>query len=90
MFEWDERKRAANLAKHGIDFHRVAEMWHGPMVFMPGRAMGEEERLVAVGMIGDQIVAAIHVRRGGAVRIISARRARDYEKEAFLYHARNR
>ena len=89
MFEWDERKRALNLAKHGIDFRRVADMWAGPLVFMPGRPAGEEERLIAVGVIDKQIVAAIHVVRGGAIRIISVRRARDYEKEAFLHHARD-
>ncbi len=89
MFEWDERKRALNLAKHGIDFHRVPEMWDGPMVFMPGRAVGEEERLIGVGAIDSQVVAVIHVRRGGAIRIISVRRARGYEKKAFLHNARD-
>lgn len=89
MFEWDERKRLSNLAKHGFDFRRVADMWDGPMVFMPGRPVGEEERLIAVGRIDAQIVAAIHIVRGGAVRIISVRKARDNEKKTFLHHARD-
>jgi hypothetical protein len=30
-FEWDEAKRAANLAKHGIDFVDALEMFAAPM-----------------------------------------------------------
>ena len=90
MFEWDERKRAINLAKHGFDFRDVPAMWEGPLMFLPGRAVGEEERLVAIGLIQGRIVAALHVVRGGAIRLISVRRARGYEKETFLHYARDR
>ena len=31
-FEWDETKRAANLAKHGIDFVDALEMFAAPML----------------------------------------------------------
>jgi len=30
-FEWDEGKRAANLAKHGIDFEDARAIWLGPV-----------------------------------------------------------
>ena len=28
-FEWDEEKRLSNIAKHGIDFLRVRELFDG-------------------------------------------------------------
>jgi len=31
-FEWDEAKRTANIAKHGIDFCDVPEMFTGLML----------------------------------------------------------
>ena len=31
-FEWDEAKRRANVAKHGLDFLRVTRIFEGPMV----------------------------------------------------------
>jgi len=29
-FEWDEAKRHANIAKHGVDFLDAPEMFEGP------------------------------------------------------------
>jgi uncharacterized protein len=31
-FEWDEAKRAANLAKHGVDFEDVLPMFEREVV----------------------------------------------------------
>jgi uncharacterized DUF497 family protein len=31
-FEWDEAKRAANLAKHGVDFALVVRVFEGETV----------------------------------------------------------
>jgi uncharacterized protein len=29
-FDWNERKREINLAKHGIDFEDATEIFYGP------------------------------------------------------------
>ncbi|MGH6903977.1 MAG: BrnT family toxin [Geminicoccaceae bacterium] len=29
-FEWDDRKRLANLEKHGLDFRRAVQVFDGP------------------------------------------------------------
>jgi len=34
-FEWDEAKRHANIAKHGVDFLDAPEMFEGPMLVAP-------------------------------------------------------
>jgi uncharacterized protein len=31
-FEWDEAKRENNLAKHGVDFRRAAQVFRGRVV----------------------------------------------------------
>ena len=37
-FEWDEAKRKANIAKHGLDFLDVLEMFGSLMLVGPDRA----------------------------------------------------
>jgi uncharacterized protein len=42
-----------------------------------------EIRWLAVGMIGEKLWSAVYAERDDATRIISVRRARDREKEAY-------
>jgi uncharacterized protein len=83
-FEWDEAKRRANLVKHGIDFVRAKEIWRGDVleVTSPQQHHGEPRRL-AYGLIGERLVAVVFTLRGGRVRLISARRARLHERQAY-------
>ena len=84
-FEWDEAKRDANLAKHGIDFRDAVDLFDGrPIYTFPSRREAED-RYVSVGLVGDQFIAAVWIPRNDIVRIISMRRARDGEKRA--HHA---
>lgn len=54
MFEWNEEKRQGNRDKHSLDFIDVKEIWQGPVVEMPSRqAWHGEERIIAIGMLGD-------------------------------------
>jgi hypothetical protein len=45
-FEWDERKRLANLAKHGLDFFEVIGVFEAPHLVVPSTQAGEEERFL--------------------------------------------
>jgi uncharacterized DUF497 family protein len=81
-FEWDEAKRDANLAKHGIDFRDAVDLFDGrPIYTFPSRREAED-RYVSVSLVGDQFIAAVWIPRNDIVRIISMRRARDGEKRA--------
>ena len=80
----DEAKRAFNVVKHGIDFSEAV------LVFADDRAISvktyagsDEERWITVGRAGGRIIAVIHTSRGGRTRLISARVARDREREAY-------
>jgi len=87
-FEFDPRKSASNLAKHGIDFVAAQEMWMDPfMVEIDARSSGEPRTLV-IGSAAGSLWSAVVTRRRGCVRIISVRRARQDERR--LYEAEDR
>lgn len=82
-FEWDDAKSNANLLKHGLDFADAALMFRGPH-FTYRSTVGREERLVSVGSVNGVVIAVVWVMRGWEkCRIISARRARRYERERY-------
>ena len=82
-FEWDEKKSAINLSKHGIDFETAAELWDDEDRIQIQTAFPIENRSILIGKIGEKLWAAIYTRRNNAIRIISVRRAR--QKEAKFY-----
>ncbi len=83
-YEWDEDKRAANLAKHGVDFSR-AELfdWQTALEAPDTRNDYGEERWIDLGLIGNRLHVLIYTRRRGAIRIISLRRAN--QREGYHY-----
>lgn len=79
-FEWDDRKAAINLDKHGVSFESAADAFSDPYArIMPDPAHSDrEERFFLIGMdLEARVLTVCHCeRRGGSVvRIISARRS---------------
>ena len=83
-FEFDSEKSHANKKKHGIDFVEAQGMWFDPNRTIFVARLQHEERKGMVARLGDRLWCAIYTHRGESIRIISVRRARDYEKD--LYH----
>ena len=84
-FEFDPRKSAANLAKHGIDFVSAQELWLDHDMLEIDARSREEPRTLVLGRIGSVLWSAIVTSRVGRIRIISVRRARAEERK--LYEA---
>ncbi|MGA9642110.1 MAG: BrnT family toxin [Terriglobales bacterium] len=82
LFEWDEGKRQANLAKHLIDFQDATHIFDGPVFEKSERRHGED-RVVAIGLMQDIEIVVVYVTRGQHRRIISARRAHRDERQAY-------
>lgn len=85
-FEWDEEKRLANIDKHGIDFLDARTIWRKPVLDPAAlRLIGEEVRLTAVGLLGEDeiIVAVVYTHRENILRLISARRATRHERKDY-------
>jgi uncharacterized DUF497 family protein len=83
-FEWDERKRIKNLAKHGIDFVDVPEAFEDRSAITYRSAVSSgEERFLQIGRVDFRVIAVVFVRRGMVLRIISAKRARRDERRRY-------
>jgi uncharacterized DUF497 family protein len=83
-FEWDEEKRWSNLQKHGVDFVRACQIFEGYTVeFEDNRYNYGEERFVAIGQTGGQVLTVVYTLRGEVIRLISARKATKYETRIY-------
>ena len=79
ILTWDESKRVANLAKHGLDFGSLNPEFFNGSVVLPAK-LG---RYRAIGRVdGKRIVAVIFRTLGSeALSIISMRPASKKERE---------
>ena len=88
QFEWDDRKAAANLKKHGVSFEEARS------VFLDDRARliddpdhsDDEERFVLLGLSTSlRLLLVCHCYRGegNIIRIVSARKASTRVSKAY-------
>ncbi|WAP70563.1 BrnT family toxin [Jiella pelagia] len=80
VFDWDETKRRANLAKHGVDFAlaRRIDLDAADIEVDDRRSYGEV-RLIARAEVEDRLYVMVFTYRGETVRVISLRKANDRE-----------
>lgn len=88
-FEWDEHKRHLTLAKHQIDFVDAAEIFSGPYVKLVGKSE-TEQRFIAIGQVQGYFIAVVSTEREDVIRIITARRARENERQAYSRYVAGR
>jgi hypothetical protein len=84
-FEWDEHKDAENQRKHRISFEVAVDVFDDPHRLEEDSTKPEhgEERRRVIGNVQGRMVTVIFTDRNGKTRIISARRARDDERERY-------
>lgn len=84
-FEWDEKKRLANVQKHGIDFVGCEDVFAGFSLTAEDttRDYGEQ-RFLTLGLLDGRVVSVCHTDRGDTIRIISIRKATRYEQEQYF------
>ena len=83
-FTWDENKRRANIAKHGLDFADAEKVFAGPMVlFEDDRTDYSEQRMIGIGLLDYQVVLIVHVETNDTIRIISMRKAESDETDLY-------
>ena len=81
QFEWDDRKAAANLPKHGISFGQARLAFDDPRAIVrPDFDEVDEERFQLTGLLGVRLVTVVFTERGFRKRIISARKATKNEQ----------
>jgi uncharacterized DUF497 family protein len=89
-FEWDKRKEASNIRKHGVSFHEASTVFLDPlsMTFYDPDHAEDEDRYITLGMAKNgRLLFVSHADRGDRVRIISAREASKQERNSYEGHS---
>jgi len=86
-FEWDPRKAAENLAKHGIPFDYATRVFDDPYHIEQEdqTSFYEEARYHAIGMVENLLLFVAFTYRRDNIRLISARKVTSRERRQ--YHA---
>ncbi len=74
-FEWDEEKRQEIIAKRGVDILRAARMFNDPEaveIWPDPRDHDGEQRINAIGPVGDVYYNLVYADRGESIRLITA------------------
>jgi uncharacterized DUF497 family protein len=85
-FEWDNRKAANNLKKHGVSFHEAASVFGDPLAITfddPDHSIGEHRLLTFGTTRTGKMVIVSHTERNGSMRIISARLMQKHERDIY-------
>ena len=85
MFEYDEKKSASNLEKHGIDFNTAQALWRDPDRLSVPVDTFDEPRYLLIAMLKGKCWTAVYTLRGEITRLISVRRSR--KKEVCIYES---
>ncbi len=82
-FEWDDVKNARNIEKHSLGFWEASTIFKGVVLEIPSPYDYGEERTLAIGILEGKEILVVYTEREDTKRIISARRARKNEREAY-------
>ena len=84
--QWDARKARENLRKHRVSFEEASSVFFDPLSVTgddPDHSVGERS-LVTFGVSSSgRLLVVAHAVRGDAIRIISARRTTQAERELY-------
>ena len=88
LFDWDVRKNLINIEKHGVSFKMAASAFFDPQAIRvdDDEHSQDEDRFILIGVNKyDNLLTVCHCYRNGddIVRIISARKANQYEEEVY-------
>jgi uncharacterized DUF497 family protein len=88
-FEWDDRKAAANVRKHGVQFEDARADFRDAFAieFRDDRHDYGEDRFILIGMSRSDLLVVVYTERPQRYRIFSARRAEPNERR--YYHDEN-
>ncbi len=85
-YEWDIKKAATNLSKHGVSFDEGASVFLDQLALSgpdPDHSSGEA-RYITFGMSSlGRLLAVSHTYRPGGIRLISVRRVIRAERKLY-------
>ena len=90
LFEWDPNKAKENLETHGISFDEASTAFRDTLslaIYDPLHSE-EEDRFVLIGSSHrNRLLVIVHMDRGDKIRLISARKASQKEREQYEENA---
>ena len=83
-YEWDREKAKLNKIKHGVSFKAATAVFDDPnRLDLPDNSHSfDEARRKVIGM-ADDVLFVIYTERGERTRLISARKAEEYERRDY-------
>ena len=87
-FEWDPRKAAANVRKHGVSFEEARTVFYDENALLrpDEEHSDEEDRFLLLGLSGrlrTLVVCHCHRQADEVIRLISARKANAVERQQY-------
>lgn len=82
-FQYDQRKSASNLRKHGINFDQAQLLWDDPDLVELAARSDDEPRSIVIARLNGQYWSAVFTYRDDEIRLISVRRSRRAEVELY-------
>jgi len=87
-FDWDPRKAAANLKKHGVSFEEARSVFYDESALQrPDEDHSEDEdRFLLLGLSGrlrTLVVCHCYRQQDEVIRLISARKANSLERQQY-------
>lgn len=83
-YEWDRKKAASNLRRHGVDFADAVTALEDELALTIDDDYPNEQRFITTGSDATgQILVVIYTFRGENIRIISAREATPRERRQY-------
>lgn len=86
LVDWNPRKAAANLRKHGVPFEEAAPVFRDTLSATgadPDHSLGEERYVTFGASVRGRLLVVAHTERGETIWIISARRATKRERRIY-------
>ena len=85
-FEWNPRKAASNLSKHGVSFQEALTAFADPLarIFDDEDHSIKEQREIIIGHSAkERLLVVCFTAQGESVRILSARKATRRERKEY-------
>ena len=85
-FEWDMRKAALNVRKHGVSFDEASTAFgdlRSITIPDPDHSTGEERFILLGHSFRGRLVVVVHTERADRIRMISARNANRAERRKY-------
>lgn len=84
VYAWDERKRLANIERHGLDFNDAYLVYEDPEITIQSGHQSESRlQDLALVEVAGVLLSLVYAMRGKTVRAISFRRAGRRERKYY-------